>query len=90
MNAQFAIYEALLQAKIPAAAARGVVEALEKDMHSNLATKQDLLHLTELMNAKLDLLSTRLESLETRLVLKLGGLMAALIGLLATAQALVN
>ncbi|MEZ5474263.1 MAG: hypothetical protein R3E72_04565 [Steroidobacteraceae bacterium] len=37
-----AIYDALMQARIPQSAARGVAEALEKDMEALLATKTDL------------------------------------------------
>lgn len=39
METSLAIYEALIQASVPAAAARRVAESLEKDMTSNLATK---------------------------------------------------
>jgi hypothetical protein len=60
MEAALAIYEALIQANVPPPAARRVAESLEKDMTSNLATKQDLQHLDQLM-------VTRMESLQTQM-----------------------
>jgi len=60
METALAIYEALIQANVPPPAARRVAESLEKDMTSNLATKQDLQHLDQLM-------TTRLQGLESRL-----------------------
>ena len=56
-----AIYEALIQANVPQPAARRVAEALEKDMTSNLATKQDLQHLRELMDARFEALEKRMD-----------------------------
>lgn len=42
METALAIYEALIQANVPPPAARRVAESLEKDMTTNLATKQDM------------------------------------------------
>ena len=42
METALAIYEALIQANVSPPAARRVAETLEKDMSSNLATKQGL------------------------------------------------
>jgi hypothetical protein len=52
---------------------RAVVDALEKDMTSMLATKQDFRHYEELFTA-------RLEALESRIVIKLSLVMAGMIG----------
>jgi uncharacterized membrane protein YheB (UPF0754 family) len=57
VEATLAIYEALIQANVPTSAARRVAESLEKDMSSNLATKQDVQHLAQLM-------ATRFEAFE--------------------------
>lgn len=85
METSLAIYEAWVQANVPAPAARRAAEALEKDMTSALATKQDLQHQSELVGARLGALeervSLKLQNLESRLVLKLGGLMTILFGL---------
>lgn len=45
MQTTLAIYEALIQANVPAATARHVADTLEQDMTTALATKQDLQHL---------------------------------------------
>ena len=81
METSLAIYEALIQANVPPPAARRVAECLEKDMTSSLATKQDLLHLQQLMNARFDSLES---TLEFRIVFKLGALMVVLFGLAGT------
>jgi hypothetical protein len=75
MNTVLAIYDALLQAGVPDAPARRVVEALEQDMATLLATKQDLvlirqdfqalradfMHLEQLTTAKLSSLGERMD-----------------------------
>jgi hypothetical protein len=47
MSAVLAIYDALLEAGIPEAPARRIVEALERDMTTVLATKVDLFAVKE-------------------------------------------
>ena len=81
METSLAIYEALIQANVPPPDARRVAECLEKDMTSSLATKQDLQHLQQLMNARFDALES---TLEYRIVFKLGALMVVLFGLAGT------
>lgn len=85
MNAALAIYEALLQANVSAPAARGVAEALEKDMTTVLVTRQDFQHFEQLMSTKMEALESRidlkLQNLESRLVVKLGILMTVLFSL---------
>jgi len=75
MNTALAIYDALLQAGVADAPARRVVEALEQDMTTLLATKQDVLlvkqdfvalrgdflHLEQLTTAKIDSLAERMD-----------------------------
>jgi hypothetical protein len=91
METALAIYEALIQANVPPPAARRVAESLEKDMTSNLATKQDLQHLDHLMKTRFEAVDDRfaelesrvalmMQGLESRIVLKLGALMTVLIG----------
>lgn len=87
METSLAIYEALIQANVPPPAARRVAECLEKDMTSTLATKQDLLHLQQLVNARIDTLES---TLEFRIVFKLGALMVVLFGLAGTALKLLG
>jgi len=45
MTFEFTLYDALLSIDVPAEKARGVIDALEHDMSSTLATKQDISNL---------------------------------------------
>lgn len=71
MTTTLAIYEALIQANVPAPAARRAAEALEADMTQHLATKQDLAHWGELTSHRIDALdarlSQRIDGLEARM-----------------------
>lgn len=67
METALAIHEALIQANVPAPAARRVAESLEKDMTSNLATKQDLQHLGQLIATRLDAVNDRFGVMEDRI-----------------------
>lgn len=66
MDTALAIYEALIQANVPPPAARRVAETLEKDMSSNLATKQDIQHLDQLMATRFEAVDQRFEALDRR------------------------
>jgi len=89
-----AIYEALIQANVPPPAARRVAEALEKDMSSNLATKQDLRHLEHLMETRFEAADSRLllllQNQESRIVIKLGALMTILFGVASAVVAVLR
>jgi len=67
METALAIYEALIQANVPQPAARRVAESLERDMSSNLATKQDLQHLSEVVAGQFEAVNTRFEALDKRI-----------------------
>lgn len=94
MDTALAIYEALIQANVPPPAARRVAESLEKDMTTNLATKQDLQHLDQLVAERLLALESRtslmMQGMESRIVMKLGGLMTILFGLASAIMALLR
>jgi hypothetical protein len=81
MSTVLAIYDALLQAGVPDAPARRVAEALEQDMTTLLATKQDLLllrqdisHLEQLTSVKVDALGERMAALQQNTDLRLQAL----------------
>jgi multidrug efflux pump subunit AcrA (membrane-fusion protein) len=74
LKTTLAIYDALLQANIPKAAARGVAEALEKDMEAVLATKADLRVLEEKIDRRFELIEQKLHNLELCMTVKLGSL----------------
>jgi hypothetical protein len=85
---------ALLQADVPPPAARRVAESLEKDMTSNLATRQDLQHLDQLMVTRFEALESRMslmvQNLESRLLVKLGALITIRFGVAGSALALLR
>ena len=83
MNTSLAIYDALIQAKVPADAARAVVDALERDMTTLLATTQDFRHFEELLSARLD-------AQENRIVIKLSLVMAGMLGAASALFALIR
>jgi hypothetical protein len=64
MTRSVALYEALIQANVPQPAARRVVDALEADMTSSLATKQDV----ALLDQRLAALDQRVSTLDERMV----------------------
>jgi hypothetical protein len=66
MNTSLALYEALLQANVPAPAARRAAEALEADMTQHLATKQDLAHTNALMAKSFEVVNQRFETVDKR------------------------
>lgn len=105
MTRSVALYEALIQANVSQPAARRVVDVLEADMTSSLATRQDIALLDQRLTALIDQrvlaldermverfaaarreLDLKLDGLETRLLVKLGVLVTALVGVLATLQ----
>ncbi|MEO6081286.1 MAG: hypothetical protein ABIQ86_16170 [Steroidobacteraceae bacterium] len=63
-------------------------------MASNLATKQDLQHLEQLMTTRFDALDSRvsltLQNQESRIVVKLGALMTILFGVAGVAIAILR
>jgi hypothetical protein len=73
----------LIQANVSPPAARRVVEALEADMTSSLAAKQDVALLDQRLVALQRELDLKLDGLERRLLVKLGALITALAGIAA-------
>jgi uncharacterized protein YlxW (UPF0749 family) len=62
MKSTLAIYDAMLEAKVPAAAARGVAEALERDMEAIVATKTDLQNLRAQVSSEIHALKVEMDS----------------------------
>jgi hypothetical protein len=73
MDFLYSLYDALVSINVPSDKARAVVDAMERDMGTSLATKTDL-----------QLLRKDLELLESKIVIKLSVVMA---GMLAAAGA---
>jgi ABC-type sulfate transport system substrate-binding protein len=74
MSFEFTLYDALLSIDVPAEKARAVIDALEQDMGSTLATKKDI-----------QLLEQKLELLQASLTIRLGSIVVVATGLLFAA-----
>lgn len=82
MDFLYSVYDALVSINVPNDEARAVIDAMERDMGSmlaTLATKNDL-----------QLLRKDMELLESRLVIKLGLLMTSLFGIAGAVIALLR
>lgn len=79
MKTELALYQALISINVPEQKANAVIEALETDMHSLLATKTDIAAL------KADL-KTELSQLEVKLTIRMGVMFSAAVGVLIAAM----
>ena len=88
MDYLYSLYDALVSINVPTDKARAVVDVMERDMGTTLATKQDLEKvrlatkqdvdlLQQAMHGGFALVDQKLENLELKLLLKLGSLIAA-------------
>jgi hypothetical protein len=78
MSFQFSLYDALVGIDVPPEKARAVIDALERDMGTTLATKQDIAHLKELVARDLELL-------RSSMTVRLGSIQVITAGLLFAA-----
>ena len=89
MDFEFTLYDALLSIDVPAQKARAVIDALEHDMGSTLATKQDIANLA--LTTKQDLLllrqqlEHRIDLLQSSMTIRLGSILVVAMGLLFAA-----
>jgi hypothetical protein len=85
MSFQFSLYDALVSIDVPAEKARAVIDAMERDMGSTLATKQDILLLKqEIEHLKTDV-ARDLELLRSSMTVRLGSIQVVTAGLLFAA-----
>ena len=88
MDSLYSLYDALIGINVPTERARAVVTALERDMDTKLATKADLKHLEELLSRDIRSLEHRLRlemtSQVQSLTIRMGGMIAAAVAVLAT------
>ena len=92
MDFLYSLYDALVSINVPSDKARAVVDAMERDMGTILATKQDLEILTLAvkqdvailrgdMENRFALQDQKFDTLELRLIVKLGSMMVVGFGL---------
>jgi hypothetical protein len=89
MSFEFALYDALLSIEVPTERARAVIDALEHDMGSTLATKQDVLLLRQDIEKGLKRLEEKsaadIELLRSSMTVRLGSMQVVTVGLLFAA-----
>jgi hypothetical protein len=78
MSFELTLYDALLSIAVPADKARAVIDALERDMGSTLATKQDIRLLEQRLEQKIELL-------QSSMTIRLGSILVVAMGLLFAA-----
>lgn len=92
----YSLYDALVSINVPSDKARAVVDAMERDMGTTLATKQDLRLLAQRIESRFALvaqqfaglesrLQHRIETVELRMTVKMGSMMAVGFGLMIAA-----
>lgn len=77
----YSLYDALISINVPSDKARAVVDAMERDMGTTLATKQDLEMFRRDMDHRFALVDQRFSTLELRITVKLGSMMVVGFGL---------
>jgi hypothetical protein len=99
MNYLYSLYDALVSISVPSDKARAVVDAMERDMGTTLATKQDLLLLKQEIESRYTLLDQKIDTLrgdmtrdlaalDLRLTVKLGSMLFVGFGLTIAAMRL--
>ena len=78
MSFELTLYDALLSIDVPADKARAVIDALEHDMGSTLATKLDI----RLLEQKLE---QKIELLQSSMTIRLGSILVVAMSLLFAA-----
>ena len=79
MKTELALYQALISINVPEQKANTVIEALETDMFSRLATKSDIAALRTDLVAEL---KTDISQLEVKLTIRMGVMLSAAVGVL--------
>ena len=88
MNYLYSLYDALVSISVPSDKARAVVDAMERDMGTTLATKQDVEILKRELDNRFALLNQKLDTLDLKLTVKLGSMLFVGFGLAIAAMRL--
>jgi hypothetical protein len=85
MSLQFTLYDALVGIEAQADKARAVIDALERDMGSTLATKQDILLLKQDIESLKEQVARDMEILRLSMTVRLGSIQVVAAGVLFAA-----
>lgn len=81
----YSLYDALVSISVPSDKARAVVDAMERDMGTTLATKADLELLKRDVQVMRELLQKDMELLRSSMTIRLGSIQVVSLGLLFAA-----
>ena len=90
MKTELALYQALISINVPEQKANAVIEALESDMFSRLATKADLTAATAEVKTEIAQLEAKIAQLDSRLTIRMGFMLSAAVGVLITSMKLLS
>lgn len=85
MKTELALYQALISINVPEQKANAVIEAMETDMQSLLATKADISALRSELTAEL---KTGLSQLEVKMTIRMGVMLSAFAGIVIASMRL--
>ena len=85
MDYLYSLYDALVSINVPTDKARAVVDAMERDMATTMATKADLQLLTQELKSEISLVRKDMELLSTNMTVRLGSMLMLGLGLLFAA-----
>jgi len=77
MDHLYSLYDALVSIHVPPDRARAVVDAMERDVRDQLATKTDLHHLRELLSRDIQATQARIDYQTTVMTVRLGSMIGA-------------
>jgi hypothetical protein len=86
----YSLYDALVSINVPSEKARAVVDAMERDMETTLATKSDLQLLRQELRQEMALIRKDMEILGTSITVRLGSIMVLGLGVLFAALTLTD
>jgi hypothetical protein len=81
----YSLYDALVSINVPSDKARAVVDAMERDLSTTIATKSDLQLLRQELTSGIALLRKDLEVLSTTVTVRLGSIVVVGLGVLFAA-----
>ncbi|HLF12911.1 MAG TPA: hypothetical protein VJA26_17050 [Gammaproteobacteria bacterium] len=88
MDYLYSLYDALVSINVPNDKARAVVDAMERDMGTTLATKSDLQLLRQDLRQEMALMRKDMEILGTSITVRLGSIVVLGLGILFAALTL--
>jgi len=85
MDYLYSLYDALVSINVPNDKARAVVDAMERDMSTTIATKADLQLLRTELHQECALIRKDMEIMSNTLTIRLGSMLVVVTGLLFAA-----